>query len=96
MNGSFRRSRTVALTGAFAALSPVGAAWSQTAPPFAQLLNQTRDVPRVLALEADVARARGLALQARARPKTNTAGTHRSAHHERYASTIIGQVAKPV
>lgn len=68
MNGSFRRSRTVALTGAFAALSPVGAAWSQTAPPFAQLLNQTRDVPRVLALEADVARARGLALQARARP----------------------------
>jgi hypothetical protein len=36
--------------------------------PFAQLLSQTRDVPRVTALEADVARARGLAEQARARP----------------------------
>ncbi len=36
--------------------------------PFAQLLNQTRDVPRVTVLEADVARARGLAEQARARP----------------------------
>ena len=68
MNGSYRRQRTVALAGALAALWPAGAAWSQTAPPFAQLLSQTRDVPRVTALEADVARARGLAEQARARP----------------------------
>lgn len=68
MNGSYRRQRTVALAGAFAALWPASAAWSQTAPPFAQLLSQTRDVPRITTLEADVARARGVAEQARARP----------------------------
>ncbi|WP_343545625.1 TolC family protein [Sphingomonas paucimobilis] len=68
MNGSYRRQRVLALAGALAALCPASAAWSQTAPPFAQLLSQTRDVPRVTALEADVARARGLAEQARARP----------------------------
>jgi len=68
MNGSYRRQRRVALAGALAALWPASAVWSQTAPPFAQLLSQTRDVPRVTALEADVARARGLAEQARARP----------------------------
>lgn len=68
MNGSYRRQRVLALAGALAALCPPSAAWSQTAPPFAQLLSQTRDVPRVTALEADVARARGLAEQARARP----------------------------
>ncbi|MEZ0497672.1 TolC family protein [Sphingomonas sp. IW22] len=68
MNGSYRRQRVLALAGTLAALCPAGAAWSQTAPPFAQLLSQTRDVPRVTALEADVARARGLAEQARARP----------------------------
>ena len=68
MNGSYRRQRVLALAGTLAALWPAGAAWSQTAPPFAQLLNQTRDVPRVTVLEADVARAGGLAEQARARP----------------------------
>lgn len=68
MNGKYRRQRTVALAGALAALWPAGAAWSQTAPPFAQLLSQTRDVPRITALEADVARARGVAEQAHARP----------------------------
>ena len=68
MNGSYRRQRVLALAGTLAALWPAGAAWSQTAPPFAQLLNQTRDVPRVTVLEADVARARGLAEHARARP----------------------------
>jgi cobalt-zinc-cadmium efflux system outer membrane protein len=68
MDGSYRRQRVLALAGTLAALCPAGAAWSQTAPPFAQLLSQTRDVPRVTALEADVARARGLAEQARARP----------------------------
>ena len=68
MNGSYRRQRVLALAGALAALCPASAAWSQTAPPFAQLWSQTRDVPRVTALEADVARARGLAEQARARP----------------------------
>ena len=55
------------MTGVQTCALPISA-WSQTAPPFAQLLSQTRDVPRVTALEADVARARGLAEQARARP----------------------------
>ena len=68
MNGQYRRRRGFALAGTLAVLWPAGAAWSQTAPPFAQLLNQTRDVPRVAILNADVARARGIAEQARARP----------------------------
>jgi len=68
MNGQFRRQRTDALIGTLAALLPAGAAWSQTAPPFAQLLNQARDTPHVMALNADLARAQGLADQARARP----------------------------
>ena len=68
MNGQYRRRRGYALAGTLAVLWPAVAAWSQTAPPFAQLLNQTRDVPRVAILNADVARARGIAEQARARP----------------------------
>lgn len=68
MNGLYRRRRMVALVGSFAALSAAAPAWSQVAPPFAQLFRQTRDTPRVLALDAEVARARGLAEQARARP----------------------------
>ncbi|MEG3126045.1 TolC family protein [Sphingomonas sp. GB1N7] len=68
MNGNFRWQRIFALAGTLAALWPAGVAWSQTAPPFAQLLSQTRESPRVMALDADVARARGLAAQARARP----------------------------
>ena len=58
----------VALVGSLAALSAAAPAWSKVAPPFAQLFRQTRDTPRVLALDAEVARARGLAEQARARP----------------------------
>ena len=57
MNGQYRRRRGYALAGTLAVLWPAVAAWSQTAPPFAQLLNQTRDVPRVAILNADVARA---------------------------------------
>ncbi|WP_235530419.1 TolC family protein [Sphingomonas sp. Leaf62] len=68
MIGSFGRQRVIALAGTLAALCPAGAACAQTAPPFSQLLARTRDVPRVMALEADVARTRGLAAQARARP----------------------------
>ncbi|PJG45758.1 metal transporter [Sphingobium sp. LB126] len=60
--------RRLALVGTLAALLPAGTAWAQTAPPFAQLLAQARDTPRIMALDADVARAQGLALQARARP----------------------------
>ncbi|MDE0877057.1 MAG: TolC family protein [Sphingomonas bacterium] len=68
MNGYIGRRRAFALAGTLAALSSVGTAWAQTAPPFAQLLNQSRDTPRVAVLDAEVARARGLAEQARARP----------------------------
>jgi cobalt-zinc-cadmium efflux system outer membrane protein len=68
MNSHFGRRRVFALLGSLAALMPAGAAWSQTAPPYAQLLREARDNPRVTALDADVARAQGLAEQARARP----------------------------
>ncbi|QBM75943.1 TolC family protein [Sphingomonas sp. AAP5] len=68
MNGTIRRQRMVALAGLLAALCPAGTAWSKTAPPFAQLLRQAQTTPRVTVLDADVARARGLAEQARARP----------------------------
>ncbi len=68
MNGQFRRRRAFALAGTLLAMPFAGTAWSQTAPPFAQLLNQTRDAPHAAILEADVARARGIAGQARARP----------------------------
>jgi cobalt-zinc-cadmium efflux system outer membrane protein len=68
MNGYYGRRRTFALAGTLAVLLPAGTAWAQTAPPFAQLLSQTRGTPRVTVLDADVERARGLAEQARARP----------------------------
>jgi cobalt-zinc-cadmium efflux system outer membrane protein len=68
MNGKFGRQRSLALIGTLAALMPASIARSQTAPPFAQLLRQARDTPRVTALDADVVRAQGLAQQARARP----------------------------
>ncbi len=41
---------------------------AQTAPPFAQLFRETANAPRQIELEAEVDRAEGLALQARARP----------------------------
>lgn len=63
-----RKSSGFASVFALAALLQAGAAWSQKAPPFAELLRQTRDSPRVAVLDADVARARGIAEQARARP----------------------------
>ena len=53
MNGKHGRQRTLALIGTLAVLMPGGTAWSQTAPPFAQLLRQARDTPRVTALDAD-------------------------------------------
>lgn len=43
-------------------------AQAQTAPPFAQLYRATREAPRQVELDAEVDRAEGLALQARARP----------------------------
>lgn len=68
MNGNHRRSRVFALAGTLAALWPAGSAWSQAAPPFAELLSQAGENPRIRTLDADVDRAKGLAQQARARP----------------------------
>ncbi len=68
MNGPSRRQRRLALAGMLVMLCPIGTAGAQTAPPFAQLLRQAQTAPRVTALDADVARAQGLAEQARARP----------------------------
>lgn len=68
MNGNLRRRRVFALAGTLAVLWPAGPAWSQTAPPFAQLLREAGDNPRVKLLDADVSRAEGVAEQARARP----------------------------
>ena len=68
MNGFFNRPRLFALTGSVASMMLAGAASADPAPPFAQLLRQAEQSPRVAALQAEVARAQGLAEQARARP----------------------------
>jgi cobalt-zinc-cadmium efflux system outer membrane protein len=65
--------RRCALLGGLATMLLASAAWGQTAPdgkapPFAQLLRETADSPRLVALAADVDRAEGLARQAGARP----------------------------
>lgn len=68
MNDFTCRWRMPALFGTLVALAASSPACSQDAPPFAQLLRQSRDNPRNAALDADVARAEGLARQARAHP----------------------------
>lgn len=68
MKGYTHRRRVAALAAMGVATCAAGAAWAQTAPPFAQLLHDAQSTPRVSALDADVARARALAEQARARP----------------------------
>lgn len=68
MNGSHRRWSARVLPGAVAALVGASGAAAQTAPAFGQLLREAQDAPRVAVLDADVARARGLAEQARMRP----------------------------
>lgn len=73
MNGITGRQRVFALCGTLAALTVMGAARAQTAPPFAQLLRQAQDTARVAVLDTDVARAEALAGQARARPNPSIA-----------------------
>lgn len=68
MNGNFGRRRLAALLGGLAGVALAVPAWADPAPPFAQLLRQAQDSPRVRALEADVDRAKGLSEQARAQP----------------------------
>ncbi|MHA0337296.1 TolC family protein [Sphingomonas aquatilis] len=85
MNGTSRRQRIIALTGLLAGLCPANPAWAQTAPPFAQLLAQAGSTPRATLLDADVAKARGLAEQARARPNPTI---------NVYAENFIGDLAR--
>jgi len=71
MNGVKRRLPRCAMVGMTAVLwSAVlgGTAYAQEAPPFPILLKQSEDAPRAAVIAADVARAEGLAEQARARP----------------------------
>ena len=72
MNAMTRRWRADALAGPLAALAlgamTAGTAQADPAPPFAQLLRQAAQSPRIAALAADVEQAEGLAEQARARP----------------------------
>ena len=70
MDGCIRRPRRPMLAGAIMVLAASGAL-AEPAPPFAQLLRQAANAPRVAALNADVARAEGLSDQARARPNPN-------------------------
>lgn len=85
MNGFHGRRRWLALIGSLTTMLPAGMACAQTAPPFAQLLRETRDTPRITALEADIARARGLAEQARARPNPSISV---------YAENFIGDLQR--
>ena len=68
MTGHNGRWRLAALFGGLASMALAGPAWADPAPPFAQLLKQAEQSPRVLELDADVDRAEGLSEQARARP----------------------------
>ena len=95
MSRTHRRWRLAALIGTAATLSVANPAWADPAPPFAQLLKQTADAPRLEALDADVERAEGLSLQARARPNPtvsiygeNFAGTAPYGSFDRSETTI--------
>ena len=74
MFGLTRRSRMRALAGSLGAFVLAGQAWAEPAPPFAQLLREANEAPRVAALEAEVERTQGLADQARARPNPTVSG----------------------
>ena len=68
MNGFSGRWRACVVTGAFAATGLSTSALADPAPPFAQLFRQTSGSPRIAVLEAEVARAEGIAEQAGTRP----------------------------
>ena len=82
MNGNFGRRRLVALLGGLAGVALAVPAWADPAPPFAQLLRQAQDSPRIRAIEADVDRAKGFSEQARARPNPTV-----SVYGENFAGT---------
>ena len=74
MNAFTGRLPLRALSGMMAATCVVAlcsGARAQVAPPFATLLEQTADAPRVAMSEAEIRRAEGLSQQAHARPNPN-------------------------
>lgn len=68
MNGYLGRRCLLALSGGLAIMAPAVPARADLAPPFASVLKQAEQSPRIQELDADVDRAAGLAEQARARP----------------------------
>jgi cobalt-zinc-cadmium efflux system outer membrane protein len=84
-----------------ATLLNAAAAHAQTAPPFAQLYRDTQTAPRQVELDAEVERAEGLALQAKARPNPtvsimteNAAGQRPYRGFARSENTL--QVSQPI
>jgi cobalt-zinc-cadmium efflux system outer membrane protein len=65
-------------------LAATGAARAENAPAFERLLHQAQTAPRVSVLEADIARARGLAEQARVRPNPTV-----NVYAENFAGNLI-------
>lgn len=66
--GSWRLCRALPAAASIGWALVVTSAQAQTAPPFAQLYNDTREAPRQVELDAEIDRAEGIALQAHARP----------------------------
>ncbi|PNU05689.1 TolC family protein [Novosphingobium guangzhouense] len=66
--GSWRPRRALTAMASIGWALAAASAPAQTAPPFAQLYNDTRNAPHQIALDAEVDRAEGLARQAQARP----------------------------
>lgn len=101
MSRSNGRWRMLALIGTASTGWVVTPAWAEPAPAFAQLLQQAASSPRVEALDADVARAEGLARQAEVRPNPtvsvmaeNFAGGAPFGSYNRAETTV--QYAQPI
>lgn len=82
MNGCIDRRRLAALLSGLAGMTLAGPASADPAPPFAQLLAQAENSPRIQELDAEIDRARGLSEQARARPNPSV-----SLYGENFAGT---------
>lgn len=92
--------RATVLIACIAAITPA-AARAEPAPPFAALLRQSADAPRLLESAAEVRRAEGLGLQATARPNPtigvlteNVAGSRPFGNADRAETTV--QFSQPI
>lgn len=95
MTGFISRRRLAALFGGLASMALASPAGADPAPPFALLLKQAEQSPRVQELNADVDRATGLSEQARTRPNPsvsvyaeNFAGSSPYAGFDRTETTL--------